>query len=54
VIDHLTLAFILIYGSLAVVAAILFAKFPFGRTEHEARLVRMIAAAEAEGAPHSP
>ncbi|HEX7851157.1 MAG TPA: MFS transporter [Sphingomonas sp.] len=54
VIDHLTLAFILIYGSLAVVAAVLFAKFPFGRTEHEARLARMIAAAEAEGAPHAP
>jgi GPH family glycoside/pentoside/hexuronide:cation symporter len=54
VIDHLTLAFILIYGSLAVVAAILFSKFPFGRTEHEARLARMIAAAEAEGAPYSP
>lgn len=54
VIDHLTLAFILIYGSLAIVAAILFAKFPFGRSEHEARLARMIAAAEAEGAPHAP
>ena len=54
VIDHLTLAFILIYGSLAVVAAVLFAKFPFGRTEHEARLAQMIAAAEAEGAPHAP
>lgn len=54
VIDHLTLAFILIYGSLAIVAAVLFAKFPFGRTEHEARLARMIAAAEAEGAPHAP
>ena len=54
VIDHLTLAFILIYGSLAIVAAILFSKFPFGRIEHEARLARMIAAAEAEGAPHSP
>ena len=54
VIDHLTLAFVLIYGSLAMVAAILFAKFPFGRTEHEARLERMIAAAEAEGAPHAP
>jgi GPH family glycoside/pentoside/hexuronide:cation symporter len=54
VIDHLTLAFILIYGSLAIIAAILFVKFPFGRTEHEARLARMIAAAEAEGAPHAP
>jgi GPH family glycoside/pentoside/hexuronide:cation symporter len=54
VIDHLTLAFILIYGSLAILAAILFSKFPFGRTEHEARLERMIAAAEAEGAPHAP
>jgi GPH family glycoside/pentoside/hexuronide:cation symporter len=54
VIDHLTLAFILIYGSLAIIAAFLFTKFPFGRTEHEARLERMIAAAEAEGVPHTP
>ncbi len=54
VLDHLTLAFILIYASLAVVAAFLFLKFPFGRHEHEARLARMTAAAEAEGAPHAP
>ena len=54
VIDHLTLAYIAIYGVLAVAAAILFTKFPFGRSEHDARLARMIAAAEAEGTPHAP
>jgi GPH family glycoside/pentoside/hexuronide:cation symporter len=54
VIDHLTLAYIAIYGTLAVTAAILFTKFPFGRREHDARLAQMIAAAEAEGAPHAP
>ena len=54
VLDHLTLAFVLIYATLAVVAAFLFLKFPFGRNEHEARLARMTAAAEAEGAPHAP
>jgi GPH family glycoside/pentoside/hexuronide:cation symporter len=54
VLDHLTLAFVLIYATLATVAAFLFLKFPFGRHEHEARLARMTAAAEAEGAPHAP
>lgn len=54
VLDHLTLAFVLIYATLALLAALLFAKFPFGRHEHEARLARMLAASEAEGAPHSP
>jgi len=54
VIDHLTMAYIAIYATLAVIAAVMFAKFPFGRHEHEARLARMTAAAEAEGAPHAP
>ena len=54
VIDHLTIAYIAIYGVLAVIAATLFVKFPFGRHEHEARLARMTAAAELEGAPHAP
>ena len=43
--------FILIYGTLARVAAFLFTKFPFGRAEHEARLAGL-AAAENEGVPH--
>ncbi|MEO5492813.1 MAG: MFS transporter [Sphingomonas sp.] len=43
--------FILIYGTLALSAAFLFTKFPFGRAEHEARLSGL-AAAENEGLPH--
>jgi glycoside/pentoside/hexuronide:cation symporter, GPH family len=50
-VDRLTLSFILIYGTLALIAAFLFTRFPFGRAEHEARLAGM-AAAENEGAPH--
>lgn len=48
---NFVLMFILIYGTLAGVAAFLFTKFPFGRAEHEARLAGL-AAAENEGAPH--
>jgi len=51
-VDRLTLSFILIYGSLALVAAFMFTRFPFGRREHEARLAEMAAAAEREGVPH--
>jgi GPH family glycoside/pentoside/hexuronide:cation symporter len=52
-VDRLTLAFILIYATLAMTAAFLFTRFPFGRAEHEARLSGL-AAAEREGAPHAP
>ena len=48
---NFVLMFILIYGTLAAIAAFLFTKFPFGRAEHEARLAGL-AAAEDEGAPH--
>lgn len=50
-VDHLTLFFILIYGTLAMIAAFMFTRFPFGRAEHEARLAGL-AAAEKEGVPH--
>lgn len=39
--DRLTWSFILIYTALALVAAFLFTRFPFGRAEHVARLERM-------------
>lgn len=51
-IDRLTLIYILIYLTLGALAALAFSRFPFGRAEHEARLARMAAAAEEEGAPH--
>ncbi|HEX4693256.1 MFS transporter [Sphingomonas sp.] len=50
-IDNLILMFILIYLALAMSAAFMFTRFPFGRAEHEARLSGL-AAAEREGAPH--
>lgn len=53
-IDRLTLIYILIYLTLGALAALAFSRFPFGRAEHEARLARMAAAAEGEGAPHAP
>jgi GPH family glycoside/pentoside/hexuronide:cation symporter len=52
--DRLTLIYILIYLVLCALAALCFTRFPFGRAEHEARLARMAASAEAEGAPHAP
>ncbi|MDB5703252.1 MAG: sodium:melibiose symporter [Sphingomonas bacterium] len=52
-VHNFVLSFILIYGTLALVAAFLFTKFPFGRAEHEARLAGL-AAAENEGVPHVP
>jgi GPH family glycoside/pentoside/hexuronide:cation symporter len=52
-VDRLTLSFILIYGTLAMIAAFMFTRFPFGRAEHEERLLRMAAAAENEGSPHA-
>lgn len=53
-IDRLTLIYVAIYLTLGCLAALAFSRFPFGRAEHEARLARMAAAAEEEGAPHSP
>jgi GPH family glycoside/pentoside/hexuronide:cation symporter len=53
-VDRLTLLYIVTYATLAVIAAIMFTRFPFGRAEHDARLATISAAAEREGAPHTP
>ncbi len=53
-INRLTLTYVGIYAVIAVIAAIAYSRFPFGRAEHEARLSRMAASAEREGAPHAP
>ena len=53
-IDRLTLTYVGIYVVIAVAAAIMYSRFPFGRAEHEARLARMVASAEQEGVPHAP
>ena len=53
-VDRLTLLYIVIYAVLAVIAALLFTRFPFGRAEHDARLATMAAAAQLEGSPHIP
>jgi GPH family glycoside/pentoside/hexuronide:cation symporter len=44
--DRLTLFFIIVYGVLAICAALLFTRFPFGRTEHDARLARLAKSTE--------
>ncbi len=53
-INRLTLTYVGIYVLIALVAAIMYSRFPFGRVEHEARLARMAASAEREGVPHAP
>ncbi|CAN5466032.1 MFS transporter [soil metagenome] len=52
-IDRLTMFYVGVYLVVAVTAGILFSRFPFGRVEHAARLARLAASAEAEGAPHA-
>lgn len=52
-IDRLTLIYAGVYLVLALGAAFLFTRFPFGRAEHEARLARMVASAQAEGGTHA-
>jgi GPH family glycoside/pentoside/hexuronide:cation symporter len=52
-VDRLTIVFILVYTMLGLTGALLYSRFPFGRTEHNARL-EGLAAAEREGAPHAP
>ena len=51
--DRLTLVFVLVYAVLAVAAAWLFSRFPFGRAEHEARLARLVGAPAADVAPRT-
>lgn len=43
--DRLTLLFIIVYVVLAICAALLFTRFPFGRLEHDARIARLAKAA---------
>jgi len=52
--DRLTGIYVVIYTCLALSAAILFAKFPFGRSEHEERLVRLAEAAVMDKGPIKP
>src|SRR3546814_19056065 len=51
--DRLTLISAGAYVVLGLAAAYLFTRFPFGRAEPDARLARMPASAEAEGAPRA-
>jgi GPH family glycoside/pentoside/hexuronide:cation symporter len=53
-IERLAITYGGLYLLLGIAAAALFARFPFGRAEHDARLARMAAAADAEGVPHAP
>ena len=39
--DRLTLLFVLVYAAIALVAALLFTRFPFGRAEHDARIAQL-------------
>ena len=52
--DRLTLIFIAIYTFFALIAAVLFLKFPFGRREHEERLIRLAEAAAMDKGPIKP
>ena len=52
--DRLTLLFIIIYAGLALCSAILFTRFPFGRAEHDARLLRLAEAAAMDKGPIKP
>lgn len=45
VLDRLTLTFSLLYFGLSVIATLIFLRFPFGKAEHDARLVKLAVAA---------
>ncbi|NWO96160.1 sodium:melibiose symporter, partial [Escherichia coli] len=40
-VDRLTILFFVVYGVLAVAAAVLYRFFPFGKAEHEARIAAL-------------
>lgn len=42
-IDRLTIIYSLVYLAIAIIAALMFRRFPFGRAEHEARLAKLVA-----------
>ncbi len=52
--DRLTLLFIIVYALLALIAALLFTRFPFGRAEHDARLIRLAEVAAMDKGPVKP
>jgi GPH family glycoside/pentoside/hexuronide:cation symporter len=53
-IDRLTIIYSLVYLVIAVIGALMFRRFPFGRAEHEARLARLSGAAIIDAAPREP
>ena len=54
VIDRLTLIYIGCYLALAICAAFFFARFPFGRAEHEARIGRLAGDPAVDASPREP
>lgn len=53
-IDRLTLIYATIYITLAILAALAFSRFPFGRAEHDARIARLAGAAVVDASPREP
>lgn len=53
-IDRLTIIYSLVYLAIAIAAALMFMRFPFGRAEHEARLAKLAGAETVEAAPGKP
>ena len=54
VLDRLTLIYICAIGMFTLLAAFFYTRFPFGRTEHEARLARLAGNAAAVSDPKTP
>ena len=53
-VDRLTIVFVATYIVLGAMGVFLFTRFPFGRAGDDARLTRVAADVELEGAPHAP
>ena len=53
-IDRLTIVFASTYVTLALIGAVFFGRFPFGRAEHEARLSRLAGDPALDAAPRGP
>lgn len=53
-IDRLTIIYSLVYLAIAIAAALMFRRFPFGRAEHEARLAKLAGAATVDAVPREP
>ena len=45
---------VVVYLAIAILGALMFRRFPFGRAEHEARLARLAGAAIVDAAPREP